>query len=137
MPGTNIENVITVTDATRERHSLRVGTPGLCDQDHDPAKAYVTDIYYDLNDLVTEVRRDNGNADMPNTRHKVKMEYSLLDIVTEVLEYYESPATAQAGVGLCLRQGRPADADHAAGDEPEDQERLRCAGARNHEDRGL
>ena len=37
---------------------------------------------------MTEVRRDNGNAEMPNTRHKVKMEYSLLDIVTEVEEYY-------------------------------------------------
>jgi YD repeat-containing protein len=48
----------------------------------------VTDISYDLNDLVTEVLRDNNNLDMPNTRHKVKVAYNILDIVTAVEKYY-------------------------------------------------
>ncbi len=81
------ENLVTMTNAENESTIFTRNALGYVTQVVTP-KGYDTDYTYDLNDLVVEVLSDNDNADMPNSRHKLKIEYNLLDITTKVIEYY-------------------------------------------------
>ena len=81
------ENVVTVTNPEGESTIYTRNALGYVTQMVTP-KGHDTDYTYDLNDLVVEVLSDNDNADMPNSRHKLKIEYNLLDITTKVVEYY-------------------------------------------------
>jgi len=82
-------NVTSITDPTSGTTTISRNALGYPTSVTSPT-GKVTDYFYDLNDRVTETRRDHGNADISNSEQRILTSYTLLDEVSAITMQYGS-----------------------------------------------